>query len=204
MKRRNHYLADKGITFELNPGPQKDEDGKPLLYAIPEKNHKWTFRMVEEDSVSRMLAIPGEMKRSFEAFLEMAGLLLSRGYRVETPIGSFSPKLKLKGKFTDPEKVTGRDVEFAGIEFHPNKEFMSIAGSNPHRFEKKKQMVGNEAVKDEDAMLATLRKCLGRGYVTTTIFQARTGLKRDTARRFLDGLCEGEHPLLKLSREGSE
>ena len=59
----------------------------------------------------------------FDVVIDVVGLWLSDGYRVETPIGSFAPKLKLLGEHTDPKNIHGRDIEYAGIEFIPSKEF---------------------------------------------------------------------------------
>ena len=42
-------------------------------------------------------------------------LAKSDGYRVETPIGSFAPKLKLLGEHTDPKTIHGRDIELHAV-----------------------------------------------------------------------------------------
>ena len=72
----------------------------------------------------------------FDVVIDVVGLWLSDGYRVETPIGSFAPKLKLLGEHTDPKTINGRDIEYAGIEFIPSKEFIKEDGKNCGRYAK--------------------------------------------------------------------
>lgn len=196
------YIPDEGIVFELNPGPHKDDEGRPLLYAIPEKGRKFSFASVARDAVDRHLALSGEMERTFNAFFETAGMMLSRGYRVVTPIGSFAPKLRMKGDFTDPDAVKGSDVEFAGIDFRPSRDFLKRVDSNPHPCKKKQQLVGNSLAADSRSADEALRRSLAKGYTTVRSFMLYSGLKRDSARKLLDGLCDGEEPLLEKRREG--
>ena len=42
----------------------------------------------------------------------------------------------------------------------------------------------------------------GRGYTTVKDFMDYSGLKRTTARRYLDGLCEGDNPAMRSYKEG--
>ena len=44
----------------------------------------------------------GELGRAFDAFIRVAGRYLAEGYRIDTPIGSFAPKLSLTKQVTDP------------------------------------------------------------------------------------------------------
>ena len=79
----------------------------------------------------------------FDVVMDVVGLWLSDGYRVETPIGSFAPKLKLLGEPTDPKTIHGRDIEYAGIEFIPSKEFIKEGGKNREGYRKSEAQVGN-------------------------------------------------------------
>ena len=45
----------------------------------------------------------------------------AKGYRIETPLGSFAPKLKLKREITDPDEVRYSDVILDGVEYTPGK-----------------------------------------------------------------------------------
>jgi len=58
-----------------------------------------------EDFCNRNYHSPyGELMRAFDYFLRAAGELMAMGYRVDTPIGSFAPRLKLVREITDPTK----------------------------------------------------------------------------------------------------
>ena len=52
-------------------------------------------------------------------------------------------------------------------------------------------------------MEEVLQKALKNGYTTVRYFCGHSGLKYDTARNFLNSLCEGENPRLRKRKEGS-
>ena len=110
-----------GIEFEIHPRPTKGEDGKPLLYVRPAKGRKKSFKQLEDFCNKYRNLRTGELQMVFDVVIDVVGLWLSDGYRVETPIGSFAPKLKLLGEHTDPKTIHGRDIEYAGIEFIPSR-----------------------------------------------------------------------------------
>ena len=133
--------------------------------------------------------------------MDAVGQWLSDGYRVETPLGSFAPKLKLLGDHTDPTTIHGRDIVYAGIEFIPSKEFVSECGQNSEGYRKSKAQVGNSQMHDAKAMDEALRRSMKLGYTTIPEFMGFSGLKRDSAKAYLDSLCNGEHPRLWKVRE---
>ena len=186
-----------GIEFEIHPRPTKGEDGKPLLYVRPAKGRKKSFKHCNKYRNLRT----GELQMVFDVVIDVVGLWLSDGYRVETPIGSFAPKLKLLGEHTDPKTIHGRDFEYAGIEFIPSKEFINEGGKNREGYRKSQEQVGNSQMYDEKAMDEALRRCMRLGYATIPEFMIFSGLKRDSAKAYLDSLCKGEHPRLWKVRE---
>ena len=133
--------------------------------------------------------------------MEVVGHWLSDGYRVETPLGSFAPKLKLMGEHTDPKTIHGRDVRYAGIAFIPSKEFVKECGQNREGYRKSDEPVGNSQMHDQQAMDEALRRSIRMGYTTIPDFMIYSGLKRDSAKAYLDSLCQGEHPRLRKVRE---
>ena len=185
-----------GIEFEIHPRPTKGEDGKPLLYVRPAKGRKKSFKQLEDFCNKYRNLRTGELQMMFDVVIDVVGLWLSDGYRVETPIGSFAPKLKLLGEHTDPKTIHGRDIEYAGIEFIPSKEFIKEGGKR-----KSEAQVGNSQMYDEKAMDEALRRCMRLGYATIPEFMIFSGLKRDSAKAYLDSLCKGEHPRLWKVRE---
>ena len=190
-----------GIEFEIHPRPTKDEDGKPLLYVRPAKGRKKSFKELETFCNKYRGLRTGELQMVFDVVMDVVGLWLSDGYRVETPIGSFAPKLKLLGEHTDPKTIHGRDVRYAGIEFIPTKEFIKEGGNNREGFRKSQESVGNSQMYDEKAMDEALHRSMKLGYTTIPEFMIFSGLKRDSAKTYLDSLCKGDHPRLWKVRE---
>ena len=191
-----------GILFELHPGPKRDEEGKPLLYARPATGISKTIRQLDDFCAEYRNLQKGEMERLFNLFIDVAGSWLAQGYRVETPIGSFAMKLKLTGDHTDAEKVTGRDIVYNGVEFTPSKELIAKAGSNREGFRKKPGYVGNSQMYDPKAMEEALRKSLTLGYTTVSTFMYFSKLKRDSAQHYLDSLSKGENARLLRRKNG--
>ena len=157
-----------GIEFEIHPRPTKGEDGKPLLYVRPAKGRKKNFKELDDFCTKYRSMRTGELKQAFDVVMEVVGHWVSDGYRVETPLGSFAPKLKLLGEHTDPKTIHGR---------------------------------GNSQMYDAQAMEEALRQSLRVGYTTIPDFMIHSGLKRDSAKSYLNSLCYGEHPRLRRIRE---
>lgn len=191
-----------GIEIELYPGPQKDREGKTLLYARPASRHKISTRDVDDFCAEYRHMQAGEMSQFFETFLQTAGMWLAKGYRVETPIGSFSLKLKLMGEHTDPHRVTSQDIRFGGVEFTPSRRFLEAADQNKEGYRWEKAVVGNSQMYDATAMEEALQKSLKPGYTTVRRFMFDSGLKRDSAQKYLDSLCVGDNARLRRRKDG--
>ena len=191
-----------GMPFELYTRPTNGEDGKPLLYVRPSAPYKRTMKDVETYSVYRGVN-KGIVDIAFETFIDVCCEWLAEGYRVETPLGTFAPKIKLEGEFTDPSKVKGKNVKFAGIELTPSKRFVKAVERKQRGFYKKESKVGNAQMHDEAFMTDTLRRALNPGFTTIRIFMAMSGLKYHSAQRYLDQLCSGDYPTLRKTKFGT-
>ena len=191
-----------GILFELQPRPTKGEDGKPLLYAQPVIERKHGLDDIDNFCAKYRHTSKGEMQRLFSLLEEVATMWLRQGHRVETPFGSFAPKLKLLGEHTDPDKVLGRDVVYNGIEFIPSKQFVTSADCSREGFRRLKASVGNSQMHDPKAMDDALRRSAHHGYITISTFMYFSGLKYNSAKDFLDSLCVGDQPRLNRYKEG--
>ena len=191
-----------GIEIELNPGPKRDEEGRALLYARTASKNKINMRDLDDLCAEYRHMQPGELTAFFETFLDVAGNWLSKGYRVETPIGSFALKLKIMGEHTDPKRVTSRDICFSNVEFTPSKRFLEAADQNKEGYRWEKTVVGNSQMYDQAAMEEALRKSLRSGYTTVSGFMMYSGLKRDSAQKFLDSLTKGDDARLIRRRNG--
>ena len=185
-----------GMPFELFPRPTKGKDGKPLLYARPAQKFKRTMRDVETLCSFRGTS-SGLMTLAFENFIDVCGEWLSQGYRIETPFGVFSAKLKINGDFSDPAKVKAQDVEFAGIELTPSKHFLKAGKYRMRGFRKTNAHVGNEQMHDQNMMDEALRKSMVQGFTTISRFQFYSGLKYYSDQKYLD-----HHPRLHRERIG--
>lgn len=179
---------EKGMLFELHPTPVKGKDGKPLLYARPAAT-KMTMKEVRE--LCAMRGINSTMMDiAFESFIDVCSKWMAAGYRIETPLGTFSPKLKLDGEFTDPSTVKGTDVQYAGIDVTPSKAFIKAVRYHLDGFRRKANVVGNAQIKNENFMEDALRQSiLASGFTTIRKFMAVSGLKYHSAQRYLDKLC---------------
>ena len=99
-----------GMWYEVHPTPVKGEDGKNLVYVRPKSGQKLTMKELEEKCEDYNALRCGELSRAFDAFIRVAGRFLAEGYRIDTPIGSFAPKLSLAKQGTDASMVKDRDV----------------------------------------------------------------------------------------------
>lgn len=195
----------QGIPYEIHPSPKKDKNGKALLYVRPRKNNKISIEGIE-DFCHNHLALPlGEFRRVFTAFQEAAKWYLGDGMTVETPIGTFSPTLRLRREETDPKKITANDIYFDTINFTPNKDFLLAVTDHVTGFQKSNDLCGNNQMYDRELMLRLLNKFLDQhdGMITTRQFQSISGLRYHSARRCLDDFCGGEQPILRRSRMGT-
>ena len=112
------------MPFEAHPSPKVAENGEKLLYVKPQSGLVRTLSEFEMWFHDKFSLRQGDMNRVFEAMLDGAPEWFAAGYRIETPIGTFSPKLKLKRQVTDPDDISHDDVELDGIEFQPSKSFI--------------------------------------------------------------------------------
>ena len=186
--------------------PRRTKDGKALLYVRPKKHNKISSNGIEEFCHNHLALPLGEFKRVFIAFQEAAKWYLGDGMTVETPIGTFSPTLRLRRRReTDPKKITANDIYFDTINFTPNKDFLLAVTEHVRGFHKSNDLCGNSQMYDQELMLATIINFFDRGNNMITIrqFQALSNLRYHSARRCLEGFCGGDHPILRRSRMGS-
>ena len=92
--------------------------------------------------------------------------------------------------------------EVSGIEFIPSKDFIREVCTNRLGFRCVEGPVGNSQMHDPKAMDEALRRSLQQGFTTVKIFRICSGLKRDSAQKYLDSLTKGEHPRLRSVKNG--
>ena len=84
-----------GMWYEVHPTPVKGDDGRNIVYVRPKSGMKLTMKQLESYCERTYNLRYGEMSRVFDMFVRAAGRFLAEGYRIDTPIGSFAPKLSL-------------------------------------------------------------------------------------------------------------
>ena len=195
-----------GMPFEIHPSPKKAENGKNILYVRPRSRQKITMEQLDDYCANHYALRPGELTRAFQAFIEATGYYLSEGYRVETLIGSFAPKISLKRELTDPDDVKTTDVLFEGIEYKSVKEYEKSVLSNLRGFRRANNPNVQQLMADEDHLNKALQTNLERyhGYVTARSFAHSANITYYSARKQLDKWCEGDNPRLLKTKQGQE
>lgn len=193
-----------GMPFEAHPTPQKNANGEPLLYVTPQSGLKRTLKELETYFGDKYSIRKGEMSRAFEAFMEAAPKWMAEGYRIETPIGTFSAKLELKRDVTNPDNIKHDDVELKGIDYRPAKQFekeLDIEiGSDGFRYVRKpmSSRIMNNIQHLEEALQKSIRA--NNGYTTVASFAYYSHLTEHSARKQLNLWCTGNNPKLHMSR----
>ena len=192
-----------GFLYEVYPTPAKGKDGGNIVYARPAKGRKLTIEAVDDYCANHHCLRSGELKLAMEEFLKAAGALMAQGYRIDTPIGSFAPKLGLKREISDPDDVKGNDVTFEGVEYNPGKLWKKEAEKWLDGFRPVRNGNTEEIMSDSERLREVLDRYVSKGgMVTARQFAAATGLTYYSARKQLDAWTEGEKPLLMRSKMG--
>jgi len=201
MPRKN-----KGMWYEVHPTPVKGSDGKNLVYVRPKSGQKITMKELEEYCEHESALRYGELTRAFDVFIRVAGRLMADGYRIETPIGSFAPKLSLTKQITDPKEVKDRDVMLEGVDYNPGKMWNDEIARWLDGFRRYHNPDTLKILADKDKLEQVMRACLEKnhGYITAGIFARSSGLTLYSARKQLNEWTKGENPKLLMTPRGKE
>ena len=195
-----------GMPYMVYTSPKKGKDGRNIVFVRPEGGPRMKITAEQMDAYCTKYSMmrSGELQLVLQEFMHWAAEWLVKGYRVETPLGSFAPKLRLKREITDPDEVSDRDVELDGIEYTPGKLWDEHLEYWMHDgFKKSERRYSNEPLADMDKMEQTLHDLLNQqGFVTVNSFKLNTGLTYHSARKLLNEWTEGENPKLLKTRQG--
>jgi hypothetical protein len=146
------------------------------------------------------------MSRAFDMFIRAAGWFLAEGYRIETPIGSFAPKLSLAKQITDPDMVKDRDVRLEGVEYNPGKLWDKEIDKWLDGFRRWQNPDTQEILADKEKLEQIMRDCIQQhhGYITAGMFSRASGLTLYSARKQLNEWTKGDVPLLLKTPRGKE
>ena len=194
------------MWYEVHPTPVKGEDGKNLVYVRPKSGLKLTMKELEEKCEDYNALRYGELSRAFDAFIRVAGRFLAEGYRIETPIGSFAPKLSLTKQVTDASEMKDRDVRLEGVEYNPGKLWNREIQKWMDGFRRWQNADTQEILADKEKLEQVMRECIQRhhGYITAGIFSRASGLTLYSARKQLNEWTKGENPKLLMTPRGKE
>jgi hypothetical protein len=193
-----------GLPFEVYPSPMKNGEGRNLLYVRPMQGRTMTLDELDDYCARNTGLARYELTNAINHFASAARYFLADGKRIETPIGSFAPRLGLKREITDPADVDVRDVELRGIEFLPSKSFLQEIERMTGGFLHAPNCRRDDAMPTD----AQLRKALDNdmathnGRATVSSFRFETGLTRYSAQKYLDSLCSGDRPVLRREQIG--
>jgi hypothetical protein len=82
------------------------------MYVKPARGYKMNMSGVDQFCSRGGYGMrEGELSRAFDVFLTAAAELMSMGYRIDTTIGSFAPKLALRREITDAADVKNSDAD---------------------------------------------------------------------------------------------
>ena len=195
-----------GLPFEVHRSPSQDEEGRSVLYATPQSDRTREFRELESMVEMKNALRKGELQSSLYAFMDECSFWLADGYRIQSPLGTFSLRLGMKRKVTSPNEVRHDDVEFKGIEFHPSADFLRAIrrriGNSGFRYVRKAD--STLLIRNEEEMQKALYQSIHPegDYTTVPSFMFHSGLSKYAATKMLKRWCEGNKPLLRSRRVG--
>ena len=195
-----------GMWYEVHPTPVKGDNGRNIMYVRPKSGMKLTMKQLEEYCEHINALRYGELSRAFDAFLRVAGRFLAEGYRIDTPIGSFAPKLSLAKQVTSADEVKDRDVRLDGVEYNPGKLWNREMEKWHDGFRKAETANVQEMMADKAKLEQMMRECLEKhqGYITAGMFSRYSGLTLYSARKQLNEWTKGDNPKLLKTPRGKE
>ena len=182
----------------------KGKDGRNIVYAKPAKGLKLDIKAVDGYCHEHYELKDGELEFVFKQFLKCASELMARGYRIDTPIGSFVPKLGLKREITSADEVDDDDVQLEGVDYNPGKIWnKAIEGWLFNGFTKVENPNVQELMQDTAHLEQALKECLKqRGFVTVKAFTIQAHLTDYSARKQLETWTKGDNPKLMKTKMG--
>ena len=193
------------MWYEVHPTPMKGADGKNLVYVRPKSGLKLDMKQLEEYCERTSHLRYGELTRALDAFVRAASRFLAEGYRIDTPIGSFAPKLSLTKQVTDTNEVKDRDVRLEGVEYNPGKLWDREIKMWMDGFRRYHNPDTQELLADKKQLEQIMRGVVKRaGYITAGMFSRASGLTLYSARKQLNLWTLGKNPKLLKTQMGRE
>ncbi len=192
------------MQFEVHPAPLKDKQGNNYVCVKPCTFHHRTMDDIDDYCARHFAMRPGEMTRAFSVFRQMSKIWLAWGDRLETPIGTFAPRLGLRTDKTTADRVHGGDVYLKSIGFESAKDYVEEVDEMTNGYRHTPFPSSLPLPKDEEHLLKALRQAIDvlGGYTTVSAFKMYSRISDYRARQVLDGWCEEPCPKLMRSKIG--
>lgn len=195
---------EDGMLFEVHPTPLKDKDGNNYVYAKPMGGLRLSMQDLDAYCSNHYAVQSGEMTRTIRILMDAVKTFLADGYRIETPMGAFAPRIGLCKEYTDADTIDCRDVRLQGIEFQPSKEFMEMVQLWNRGFRRAPNADTRALMADERHLRQALQRSIvaNNGFTNIRSFMMHSGLTYHSARKQLDQWCKGQQALLMRTKMG--
>ena len=195
---------ETGMQYEVFPTPLKDKRGYNYVCVKPRTFHHRTMEDIDDYCARHYAMRPGEMTRALTVLRQMSRIWLAWGDRLETPIGTFAPRLGLRHERTTADRIGPGDVYLRGIGFEPSKEFVEEVDDMTDGYRPTDFPASLPLGDDEKHLHHALRQTIDAngGYATVKTFRMFSHISAYKARQVLDQWCEGEQPRLMRTMMG--
>lgn len=210
-------MAGNTIKFSVFANPLKDEEGR-TTYQVRQDTHGVLNTRGLVAHMRRHHILPNlPLEAVLDVLKQEIVEHLFSNYRLHLDgLGTFYLNIGLKDVtdeegnshrrvVTDPNDITGNDLEVTGIGFTPDKEFQKMVTLAPAYFEHSDERgsVGHTALYTREEITESLLDFLSKnGYITRRTFQAFWHLTYYAARNWLRELTEGDNPPLVVIKAG--
>ena len=218
MEDKKRTISALSVKFSVHVNPLKDDQGH-TTYQVRQD----TLGTIDTKGLETKLGryhtannfnLEGAVIQIQQLLIEM----FQFNHRVHlNGLGTFSLSIGLKPVIdeddtqhkrivTDPNKITGNEIEVTGINFVPDKELMTAAKSKLVYFEHsaRRGSVGHsESYSDEEMRQSLIDWFAENDYLTCSLFMKMWHLTRYKADKLLTQLCEGDDALLVVQKQAN-
>ena len=190
---------ENGIPFEIERTPMKDSSGHSFYYVRPQQGRSVSLEELDYQCTQNMGMPKNMLVNAFNYFLDAATEKLADGVRIETPLGSFYPTLRLKNPVTEPDSIHADDVSLQTVEFRPTKRFISTVRTKNYGFHQTPGTRRDTAdfLRNSKQLHAALTAAFADSdTITVHVFREYAHITKYAAMKFLNSLCEGDSPKL--------
>lgn len=211
-------MSDIKIKFSVHQNPLKDEQGRTTYQVRQDTHGTVTTKMLEEELALHSLQNNFTLDGAVEWLKKQMVSHMNFNHRIHlNGIGTFSLSIGLKPVVdedgtvhkrivTDPNDITGNEVEVTGINFVPDKELLDYAKQELVYFEHSapRGSVGHSARYTDEQMRQSVVDWFAENpYLTRPLFSKMWHITLYEAGKWLKQLSEGENALLVRRKQSN-